>query len=406
MINILRTDGYKFTNLRGDPDERAIEEVRPLYEMLDWVKDWEQFLSKEVMFRSSQDSPELHHCEVTQFTQMYKRLIEFYSQDKIKVIADACRAENIVDFMNQFNEAGRAKIIEKITNRQREYFEVAPEANVWRYGNIESLNMEQYLTNLENRKEACGRLLVHVTKDSLFEHLLSDPKLKSGAMVHIAVGARSGSSRFLGERTGHYEYTAAFDQPFGISIAAHFSFDDALEYPDGQFAAVFAAEALFNNYAYSEMDKIAAQKGTDVGFGGLTNDYFNDPTHQIDIQKYGFFLVPERYQNNHLGQQLAKKGLRVFYYKGLLVDGIKELRKQIGSAEQKPKLVRELKFKRRIGVPHDVTQNKPRYAQVHIANQLEYAGEAAKKGKNIFPDDDYLVWHMGRGGGKGNYFSV
>ncbi|MDP2642796.1 MAG: hypothetical protein Q8P62_03065 [Candidatus Peregrinibacteria bacterium] len=390
IVKMLANDG--FPESRTGSDKRLIQFIQKTFGQ---KINWPSFLSSELY----EEGSALHHYEMYQISCMYERLKEYYSEEEIMVIMQECPITNIVDFAEAFEEKGRQKIISALTEQQAQLFEVSPESTVWRYGNLSTLSMQEYLEQCGDRTQSSGRLLVHVTKDHLFEKLVKNPKLTSSALLHVKDDSEE-ASKLLDDKRNAYTWDESPVNTHGISVGTHFSFDNKIAYPKGKFACVFAAEALFNNYAYLETNEYSEN---DIVIGGMSNDYIDDPTHQIDIQKYGFFLAPKAYEGRI---QDIPEGTRIFYYTGKLGDGLNQLREQIGEQEKKVKLARKIKFNRRIGVEHQIDINNSFYAQVYIQHQLEAAGEDAKKGNNIFPSVDFLLTHMGKGGGKGNYFSV
>lgn len=387
---ILTNDGLREVDFENS--EPVIEALLKLFS--DKI-NWNDFFSQELCETQFGDF-RTHHYEVVQMAWLYKHLKHFYTDEDVDKLLSECPLTNAVNFVEAFLEKGKQRIIEALTKQQSKYFEVTPESNIWRYGNTAEMTMEDYLGHCRDQAQSSGRFLVHVVKDHLFEKLLKKPRLTPSALLHIQ--EHDDVSRQLDKNRDTYGREVV--KTYGLSVGVHFSFDDKVEYPEGKFACVFAAETLFNNYAYLERDD---QSENDIVIGGMSNDYLNDPSHQVNVLKYGFFLVPEYYKGK---LENAAKKTRIFYYQGSLTDGLQQLREFVGQAQPKVKLARSLKFKRRIGAKHALENNTSFYAQTTIQTQLEQAAKEWEKGNNIYPSDDFMLHHIGKGGGKGNYFSV
>ncbi len=378
--------------------------MRRLFEIFGSDFDWDSFLSKEVIWEDKKivEKAPIHHVELGFIEGMLFELSDFMAPEELIKFVNTLNKEDIVAFAKDLRAKGKPIIVERLEKKEATKFEIDEGAQFWKFSDTQSLNMDEYLQHCADKTESSGRLLVHVTKGGLFKMLLGNPKLISSVLIHLREDEQMKQvSEELDKRVGDY-----YEQTHSLSLGVHFSYDNRVVYPEGKYAVVFVSEALFNNYAFAQ-----TSGDEDITIAGKSNDYFNDTSHEIDILKYGFFLVPERDKaivDREFEKNPTSRKPRIFFYTGSLADGIQQLRTRIGTAEEKTKLRKKPLFQRGLNLnfSQGIDQNKSTNAQARFSEALQMVAEAQEKGESFYPGiGKFNYWH-GSGNGQGVYFSV
>jgi len=378
--------------------------MQKLFKMLGNDLDWSSFLSKEIIWeeKTEEEKQPVHHAEVRFIEAMFFELSDFITPEELMKLVNTLNKEDVVAFVKDLRAKGRHVIIERLEEKEAEKFEIDKGSQFWKFSDTQSLSMDEYLGHCADRNESSGRLLVHVTQAGLFKMLLGKPKLVSSVRVHLK------GEKHLKKVSEELDkgVNDLYKSTHALSLGVHFSCDNEVLYPSGRYAAVFAAEALYNNYAFARISGDA-----DITIAGKSNDLLNDPSHEIDVLKYGFFLAPEE-DRIMVEQEFEKNSCaarpRIFFYNGSLMDGMEQLRAKIGKAEDKTRLRKPPLVQRGIdlGFSQAIGQNNSLNARAKFSQVLQMASEANEKGENFYPDISKFKYWDDSWYGQGIYFSV
>ncbi len=335
--------------------------------------------------------------EAVEFNHMYGTLVsDGYTDDQVELLFDQCSLDTASSFVNDFLHKGREFLKESLEKTESQKFKVAAGAAVWSGNDVGTWTLDEYFNRLKDTSASSGRLLVHITRDNLIGTIIANGKLTPSALLHLK-GEKDTSYNEISNELGKNRDSGDGRQTRGVSLGVHFSFDDSPAYLKGEFAVVAGAEALCNNYGFSDLTNEA-----DVVVGGTTND-FEDTSHEIDVQKYGFFLVPEGYKSQMREQESAS---RIFFYRGTLAEGLLQIREKLGPSQRRIKAPHPIEMCRYFGDRVPISANSPDEVKRILDKPTAEAAELARSGREYYPSNDFTFSNREHLGGAGCWYRV